>query len=123
MIYTGSLPKLKNVVIVQINTTDSSARLGQIDYKLSLKMRYKGFLPLIDTFNNNGRKILTKIDFENDYVFDKNRIKFNDTIITNLEYMEIYNGSFIFINIITTDPTSNLSFIDKKNILNSIKIE
>ena len=37
--------------------------------------------------------------------------------------MEIYNGSFIFINIITTDPTSNLSFIDKKNILNSIKIE
>lgn len=123
LIYTGSLPKLKNVVIVQINTTDSSARLGQIDYKLSLKMRYKGFLPLIDTFNNNGRKILTKIDFENDYVFDKNRIKFNDTIITDLEYMEIYNGSFIFINIITTDPTSKLSFIDKKYILNSIKIE
>jgi hypothetical protein len=123
LIYTGSLPKLKNVVIVQINTTDSTERLGQIDYKLSLSMRYKGFLPLIDTFNNNGRKIITKIDFENDYIFDEKGIKYNDTIITNLEYMEIYKGSFIFINIITTDSTSELSFIDKKNILNSITIE
>ncbi|MBP1672303.1 MAG: hypothetical protein H6Q25_118 [Bacteroidetes bacterium] len=123
LIYTGSLPKLKNVVIVQINTTDSTERLGQIDYKLSLGMRYKGFFPLIDTFNNNGRKIITKIDFENDYIFDEKGIKYNDTIITNLEYMEIYKGSFIFINIITTDPTSELSFIDKKNILNSITIE